>query len=429
MNRREHTMVLLRSAFSAGFFFACWPALAATNAVNAAGHDFFEGKIRPVLVENCYPCHSHQSEKVRGGFMLDTRDDLLKGGDSGPAIVPRHPEQSLLIKAVGYGDADLQMPPKNHKLPDAQIDDLRAWVKMGAPDPREPGATYASQSLEAARKHWAFHPIAEPPVPKIHKRKSWIKTPLDAFVLENLNARDLRPSPPADKRALIRRATFDLLGLPPTPEEVEAFVADHSKDAFAKVVDRLLASPHYGERWGRYWLDVARYADTKGLVNGRDSARLPYAYAYRDYVIRACNEDVPVNRFLLEQLAADQLPADTNDNRDLAAMGFLTVGRRFFENENEIIDDRIDVVSRGLLGLTVSCARCHDHKFDPIPTRDYYSLHGVFNSSLEPTNLPLLTLPLPARYTNYLADVRTNEEALHAYVASNELAVLAKVRS
>ena len=414
-----------------GFGLMVFPLVcaAAPPGTNAAGIDFFERRIRPLLVDNCYKCHSHQSEKVRGGFMLDTRDGLRQGGDSGPAIVPGHPERSLLIKAVSYTDKDLQMPPKDQTLADEQIENLRVWVKMGAPDPRTGEAsTPPTSAWLAARQHWAFQPVTEPPLPKIHRRKSWIKTPLDAFVLENLNAKGLKPSPPADRRTLIRRATFDLTGLPPTPQEVDAFVADKSRDAFARVVDRLLASPHYGERWGRYWLDVARYADTKGLV-GQDSPRLPYAYTYRDYVIRSLNEDLPYDRFILEQLAADQLPGDDRDNRCLAAMGFLTVGRRFFGNENDVIDDRIDVVSRGLLGLTVSCARCHDHKFDPIPTRDYYSLHGIFNSSIEPTNLPLLTVPLPARYTNYLEDVRTNEEALHAYVASNELFVLNKVRS
>ncbi len=397
-------------------------------ANNAAGIEFFEGKIRPLLVDNCYKCHSRQSEKVRGGFMLDTRDGLRQGGDSGPAIVPGHPEKSLLIKAVSYTDKDLQMPPKDQKLAEEQIENLRAWVKMGAPDPRTTDSSApVTPAWLSARQHWAFQPVAEPPAPKIHRRKSWIKTPLDAFVLENLNAKGLKPSPPADRRTLIRRATFDLTGLPPTPQEVDAFLADKSKDAFATVVDRLLASPHYGERWGRYWLDVARYADTKGGT-GADP-RMPYAYAYRDYVIRSFNEDLPYDRFILEQIAADQLPGNDQDNRSLAAMGFLTVGRDFTGNANDVIDDRIDVITRGLLGLTVTCARCHDHKFDPIPTRDYYSLHGIFNSSLEPTNLPLLTLPLPATYTNYLADVRTNEEILHAYIASNELAVIATVRA
>ncbi len=416
------------SLIAVGLSFACWTVSAATNAVSQAGLDFFESKVRPVLAENCYRCHSHHSEKVHGGFMLDTRDDLLKGGDSGAAIVPGRPEDSLLIKAIGYEDPDLKMPPKNHKLSDAQIEDLREWVKMGAPDPREAGASVASQSLEAARKHWAFQPITEPAVPKVRKLKKWISTPLDAFILENLQAKNLHPSPPADKRALIRRATFDLTGLPPTPEEVDAFLADRSKDAFATVVDRLLASPRYGERWGRYWLDVARYADTSGSASGRDSARLPYAYTYRDYVIRACNEDEPVNQFILEQLAADQLPASANEHRNLAALGFLTVGRRFSGNENDIIDDRIDVVSRGLLGLTVNCARCHDHKFDPIPARDYYSLHGVFNSSAEPPDLPLLTAPPSEAYTNYLAKIQATQAMLDDCARSNEVAVIENLR-
>ena len=403
---------------------------AAPTETNAAGIEFFEGKIRPLLVDNCYKCHSSKSEKVRGGLLVDTRDGLRQGGDSGPAIVPGHPEKSLLIKAVSYTDKDLQMPPKDQKLADEQIEYLRAWVKMGAPDPRvDVASAPLAPGWAAAKEHWAFQPVTEPPVPDVRKHKSWIKSPLDSFVLENLNAKELKPSPPADKRTLLRRATFDLTGLPPTPQEMEAFLADKSGHAFADVVDRLLASPRYGERWGRHWLDVARYADSKGLVNNQESPRLPYAYTYRDYVIRSFNEDLPYDRFILEQLAADQLPPNAEDNRSLAAMGFLTVGRQFLGNQNDVIDDRIDVVSRGLLGLTVSCARCHDHKFDPIPTRDYYALHGIFNSSLEPTNLPLLTVPLPPGYTNFLADLRTNEENLRAYVVSNEEAVLAKVRA
>jgi len=418
-----------RRVFCFGWIFFPLLSSAVPVATNVAGIEFFESKIRPLLVDNCYKCHSHQSEKVRGGFMLDTRDGLRQGGDSGPAIVPGHPEKSLLIRAVSYTDKDLQMPPKDQKLADEQIESLRAWVKMGAPDPRASDSSApATPAWIAARKHWTFQPVIEPPVPKVHRHKSWVRTPLDAFVLDNLNVKGLKPSPPADRRTLIRRATFDLIGLPPTPQEADAFLADKSKDAFARVVDRLLASPHYGERWGRYWLDVARYADTKGGAANADP-RMPYAYTYRDYVIRSFNEDLPYDRFILEQIAADQLPANDRDNRRLAAMGFLTVGREFTGNPNDIIDDRIDVFSRGLLGLTVTCARCHDHKFDPIPTRDYYSLHGIFNSSTEPTNLPLLTLPLPAHYTEYLTDVRTNEEILHAYIVSNELAVLAKVRS
>jgi mono/diheme cytochrome c family protein len=418
-----------RRALGVGLVFFPLVCPAAPAGTNAAGLEFFESKIRPLLSDHCYKCHSRQSEKVRGGFMLDTRDGLRQGGDSGPAIVPGHPEKSLLIKAVSYTGKDLQMPPNDQKLADEQIENLRAWIKMGAPDPRAGGPSApATPAWIAARQHWAFQPVTEPPPPKVRWRKSWIKTPPDAFVLENLCDKGLKPSPPADRRTLLRRATFDLTGLPPTPQEMDAFLADKAGDAFARVVDRLLASPHYGERWGRYWLDVARYADTKGGT-ANVNARMPYAYTYRDYVIRSFNEDLPFDQFILEQIAADQLPANSRDNRSLAALGFLTVGRQFFGNENDVIDDRIDVVSRGLLGLTVTCARCHDHKFDPIPTRDYYSLHGIFNSSLEPANLPLLTVPLPACYTNYLADVRTNEEILHAYIASNELAVLAKIRS
>ncbi len=218
---------------------------------------------------------------------------------------------------------------------------------------------------------------------------------MDNFILARLEAKGMRPAPKADKRTLIRRATFDLTGLPPKPGEVAAFIADKSPDAFAKVVDRLLASPQYGERWGRHWLDVARYADTKGYVFEEDR-HYPYSYTYRDYVIRAFNEDLPYDQFLIEQIAADLLPLG-EDKRPLAALGYLTLGRRFINNIHDIIDDRIDVVCRGTMGLTVACARCHDHKFDPIPTKDYYSLYGVFASSMEPDPEPLLGAPTPSK--------------------------------
>ena len=235
------------------------------------------------------------------------------------------------------------------------------------------------------------------------KNQRFIRTPVDNFILAKLEAKGLRPSPEADKRTLIRRATFDLTGLPPTPEEVEAFMADKSPDAFEKVVDRLLASPQYGERWGRHWLDVARYADTKGYVFEEDR-HYPYSYTYRDYVIRSFNEDLPYDEFLKEQIAADLLPLG-KDKRPLAALGFLTLGRRFVNNINDIIDDRIDVVCRGTMGLTVTCARCHDHKFDPIPTKDYYSLYGVFASSMEPEEEPLLGIDAPAKaFAEYEAE-------------------------
>ncbi len=269
---------------------------------------FFENKIRPMLSDACYKCHSQQSEKVKGGLFLDTRDGLLKGGESGPAIVPGNPDKSLLIKAVRYADADLQMPPKGKKLSDQQIANLETWVKMGAPDPRE--ATVAEKSwVDPNKKHWAWQPLTKPSVPTV-KDSSWCRTPVDNFILAKLDEKGIKPNQAADKRTLIRRATYDLTGLPPTVEELDAFLRDESPDAFAKVVDRLLASPQYGERWGRHWLDVARYSDTKGQVRRqREDPNYPWAWTYRDYVIKSFNEDKPYNQFIIEQIAADKLPS------------------------------------------------------------------------------------------------------------------------
>ncbi|HEV3143029.1 MAG TPA: DUF1549 and DUF1553 domain-containing protein [Gemmataceae bacterium] len=246
---------------------------------------------------------------------------------------------------------------------------------------------FAVPALVAAQPHWALQPVREPALPAANN-STWPVTPVDFFILAKLEANGLSPSPQADKRTLLRRISLDLTGLPPTPEEMEAFLVDSSSDAYEKVVERLLDSPRYGERWGRFWLDVARYADSKGYVF-TDERKFPFSYTYRDYVIRAFNEDLPYNRFIMEQLAADQLDLGA-DKRPLAAMGFLTLGRRFLNNAADIIDDRIDVTTRGLLGLTVACARCHDHKYDPIPQADYYSLYGVFASSVEPSDLPLI---------------------------------------
>ena len=383
----------MNSSSSSSFVLAAISAFLAFSTRGAelapAQLQFFETRIRPVLVENCYKCHSRQAERPKGGLLLDTRDGLLKGGETGPAVVPGDPDRSLLIKAVNYADADLQMPPKGAKLPDNVIADLTAWVKMGAPDPRV--ATFAHGNwTNAARGHWAWQVLKKPEVPEV-KSSSWCQTPIDNFVLAKLEEKDLKPNPPADKRTLIRRATFDLIGLPPTAQEVDDFLKDDSTDAFAKVVDRLLASPHYGERWGRHWLDVARYSDTKGQVRRqREDATYPFAWTYRDYVIRSFNEDKPYNQFIVEQLAADKIPATRQNPTNLAALGFLTVGDRFMGMQNDIINDRIDVVTKGFLGLTVTCARCHDHKFDPIPTKDYYSLHGVFASCVEPPIEPVI---------------------------------------
>jgi len=389
---------------------------------NGAGAEFFEKHVRPVLVENCYKCHSAQAEKVKGGLRLDTRDGLLKGGDSGPAIVPGDPERSLLIKAIRYTDDDLQMPPKGKKLAEHQIEDLVTWVKLGAP---EGIANFKSPSSNS-RTHWAFQPVKQTPLPAV-KHTRLVRTGIDAFILAKLEAKGLNLSPRADKRTLLRRATYDLLGLPPTPQEERAFEADPSPEAFAKVVDRLLASPHYGERWGRYWLDVARYADTKGYVF-EEERRYPYSYTYRDWVIRALNEDLPYDQFLIQQIAADLLPLG-EDKRALAALGFLTLGRRFLNSQPDIIDDRIDVVTRGTMGLTVACARCHDHKYDPIPTKDYYSLYGVFDSCNEPAEKPLLGVALmPKEYPEYLAERKKREDELEHFRKQKEEEVLTRLR-
>jgi hypothetical protein len=350
---------------------------------------FFESRVRPVLVEHCYSCHGEKKQK--GDLRLDSRAALLKGGDTGPVVVPGEPDKSALIRAVRYAD-DVRMPPKG-KLPPDAVEALTTWVRAGAvwPDAeRAAGVKGPTSADDQARTHWAFQSVRKPAVPAVLDT-AWPATPVDAFVLNKLEGRKLSPSAPADRRTLVRRVTYDLTGLPPTPEEVDAALGDASPNWFEKVVDRLLASPAYGERWGRHWLDLARYADTKGYVF-QEERRYPFAYTYRDYVIRAFNEDLRYDRFVVEQIAADRL-ALGEDKRPLAALGFLTLGRRFLNNVHDIIDDRIDVVSRGLLGLTVTCARCHDHKYDPIPTADYYSLHGVFASTVEPKDLPLIAKP------------------------------------
>ena len=375
--------------------------------------DFFEKKIRPVLVERCYKCHSAAAEKIKGGLLLDSREGMLKGGESAkPAIVARDAEKSRLIEAIRYGNDDLQMPPKKAggKLSDEQITDFITWVNMGAPDPRT-GKTESRKPNGQIGSFWSFQPPKEPPVPKV-KNDGWPQTPIDHFILANLERIGLQPSRGADKRTLIRRASYDLTGLPPAQAEVDAFLKDNSLEAFARVVDRLLSSPRYGERWGRYWLDVARYSDTKGYVyTDREEGRFVHSYAYRDWVIRAFNEDLPYDRFLRLQIAADQI-APREDGGDLAAMGFLTLGRRFLGVVHDIIDDRIDVLMRGTQGLTVGCARCHDHKFDPIPTKDYYSLYGVFIGSTERV-LPLATnLEHDGRYAEFVKGLREREEKL-----------------
>lgn len=353
------------------------------------GAKFFEERIHPILAKHCYECHG--ADKQESSLRLDSRDAILKGGDSGhPSAVPHDPTKSPLIRAIRH-EGDLQMPP-DEKLSEAEVALLTEWVAKGLPWGSAltvKMVTPEELAEKTRREHWSLQPVRRPAVPSV-QNTSWPSTGVDYFVLSKLEAAGIAPSPAADRRTLIRRLSFDLWGLPPTDEDVEAFIRDPSPDAYTRLVDRWLASPRYGERWGRHWLDVARYADTKGYAFAQDR-RYPYAYTYRDYVISAFNADKPYDQFILEQLAADQLPVE-NDKTKLAAMGFLTTGRKF-NNRQDDLDDQIDVVCRGLMGLTVSCARCHDHKYDPVPTEDYYSLYGVFASSQEPNDLPLIAEP------------------------------------
>ena len=370
--------------------------------------EFFENKIRPVLVEKCYSCHSEQAEKsnkLRGGLKLDTKVNLLNGGESGKALVPGKPGEGLLLKSLRY-DGDLQMPP-NGKLPAHLIADFEQWVKDGAVDPRDSqSAAKTGIDLEKGRQFWAFQPP---------KRSEDPGASIDHFVKAKWAEKGLRPNPVADKRTRIRRATFDLTGLPPTPEEVDAFVKDASPDAWAKLIDRLLASPRYGERWGRHWLDVARYAEDQAhtfAVTARKNA-----YLYRDWVIRAFNDDMPYDQFVKLQIAGDLMPDQNPDKfTQLAGLGFMGLGAEYYKNTAreqalaEELDDRVDTLTRGFLGLTVACARCHDHKFDPIPTRDYYSLAGIYNG------------------TSFTSAILGKDAEVRAYNAAQELVKAAEAR-
>jgi hypothetical protein len=356
----------------------CWGVLCPGWGAAQASDELFETKVRPLLVEKCQRCHG--PEKQWAELRLDSAEALAKGGESGPVLVPGKPDESELMARVAAEDGSLRMPPEEEgpALGAEQIAALRQWIAEGAHWPKSEAVAEDARAA-AWRTHWAFQPVVRAAVPEV-SASSWVRNPIDAFVAQRLERAGLQPTPEADRRTLIRRATFDLTGLPPSAEEAAAFVQDEAPDAYERLIDRLLASPRYGEQWGRHWLDVARYADSKGYVYAREERFFVNSSLYRDWVIRATNEDLPYDRFVKLQLAADQL---AEDPRDLAAMGFLTLGRRFLGVPGDIIDDRIDVVSRGLLGLTVGCARCHDHKYDPIPTADYYSLYGVFANCYE----------------------------------------------
>lgn len=388
--------VLVLSVLAA--FALCGLVLSAPPAVPAAPSpadiEFFEKKVRPVLFNQCFRCHSVESKKQKGGLLLDSRVALLKGGDTGPALVPGDADKSLLIQAVRYHQEHLQMPP-SRKLPASEVAALEEWVRRGAVFPGAEGVAEKKKTIDFAegRKFWSFQPPKVMPLPPVTDR-AWPKQRIDSFLLDALEKKGLHPSPAASRRTLIRRLYFDLIGLPPTPEEVDAFVRDSSADAYDKLVERLLASPHYGERWGRYWLDLTRYCD----VSESWYQQKGHPYLYRDWVVRALNADMPYNVFVQKQLAADLMPGAVPADR--AALGFIGLSPEYWKElllDKEVIkavvaeewEERIQALTGTFLGLTVACARCHDHKFDPITTHDYYALAGVFASS-RPIERPLV---------------------------------------
>ncbi len=427
---------------------SAWVA-AATDASEQKGAEltsekveFFEKNIRPVLAERCYECHSAEAKKLKGGLRLDSQKGVAAGGDGGPVIVPGDLDNSPLIQAIRWTDPDLAMPPKV-KLSADQVRKFEEWVQMGAPDPRTGEAPTAAKKTkprdpEADRNWWAFRPVSESPAPAVNQT-AWPRTSIDFFILKELEAKQVAPSPEADPRTLLLRTYLDLTGLRPSYEEVEAFAADPSQKAYADVVEKLLASPQYGQRWGRYWLDVVRYGEDNPTTEATNRP-YPNAFRYRDWVIDAFNRDVPYDQFVSLQLAADLIPGTPRS--DIAATGFLGIGPVYHKDgrlskdviENLYMDDwdeRVDVVSRGLLGLTVACARCHDHKFDPITSRDYYALAGVFASTVA-TPRPVtdvdpkvenryMTAAPRIFYLSYLANLLRGEPGSHPVEARKKV--------
>lgn len=378
--------------------------------------EFFEKEIRPILAEHCYECHA--ADEVNGGLLLDSRSGWQRGGDTGPAIVPGDPESSLFVEAVRYRNRELLMPPQG-KLADDKIALLEKWVALGAPDPRSgesAGPSPTGMTVDEGKRFWSFQPLADPVVPgadALEEKKQFVRTPIDAFILSRLQQNGLQPAPPADRRALIRRVTLNLTGLPPSPEQVDQFLADDSPDAFEKVVERLLMSPQYGERWGRHWLDVVRYADSNGLD---ENLAFGNAWRYRDYVVDAFNNDKPYDRFVIEQIAGDLLP-DANQATKTAT-GFLVLGAKVLAEpdreklEMDMIDEQLDTIGKAFMGMTLGCVRCHDHKFDPLKQTDYYALAAILKS------------------TKTLGDSRTGAIKHwheHVFAADDELAAFKKI--
>ncbi|MBT4011390.1 MAG: DUF1553 domain-containing protein [Planctomycetaceae bacterium] len=399
----------------------------------AAGLKFFESKIRPVFIQHCYECHSSKGGELKGGLSVESRAALLKGGDSGAAIVPFKPAESWLMAAIEYSDDFYQMPPKS-KLPKEVVAVFKKWIEMGAPDPRQVAESSDTSprviDFEQSRKFWAFRTPQRPALPPV-KNQTWVSNAIDTFILSELERSELIPAIAADRRTLLRRVTFDLTGLPPTVAEINAFLADTSPLAYENLVERLLASPRYGERWGRKWLDVARYADSNGL-----DENLAYvnAFRYRDYVVRAWNQDLSFANFLQQQLAGDlldpQQDASAQERIDrLTATGFLSIGPKMLacddgqKMEMDIIDEQLDTMSRAFMGLTMGCARCHDHKFDPIPSKDYYALASIFKSTKTMENFkvvakwheyPLETPETKAALAKHKSEVKQLDDELAA---------------
>ena len=390
---------------------------------------FFEKQIAPILQRRCYECHSHHSGKAKGGLVLDSRSGWAKGGSEGAAIVPGKPGASILMEAVRH--EGYEMPP-DEKLPAREIALLEKWIAMGAPDPRES----ASPTIDP-EKLWALKPIAKPTVPSVSD-VTWAQDDLDAFILARLETTELRPARDADRYTLLRRVTFDLTGLPPTPEEVKAFVSDTSESAYEKVVDRLLDSPGFGDQWARHWFDLSCYAD---LADIQGDVLIRDAWRYRDYVIAALNSDKPLDRFIHEQIAGDLLPSDTTEQQreQIIATGYLAIGPWTLQNyikkqlDADVVDHQIDRIGRTFLAQTISCARCHDHKFDPVPTADYYALAGIFHSTRTTsydgpgvwsaiTEVRLRDLERSpddqARRQDMLADLRFRQQTLRAELTS-----------
>lgn len=387
MNHMLRFAILFFAWLGVGFAATLAQAEDPQQAARRKGLELFEKKIRPVLVKQCYSCHAKDAKEIGGKLLLDTSEGMTRGGESGPVVKIESPAESLLIQALKY--EDIQMPPEA-PVSEAVVHDFIEWIKLGAPDPRNEGKKPPPPKVVKETKLWSFQPIVDPPIPAV-QQPDWVADPIDAFILAKIETANLQPAEAAPPNVLARRLYHDLIGLAPRFEQLQAFEAaysSHPQTATENLVDELLASQEFGVRWGRHWLDVARFGESNGNDGLGRNATFPHAWRYRDYVIEAFNNDLPYDRFITEQIAGDLLPADSpaDSDRQIIATGFLAIGAKPAKAMNnnfemDVVDDQINVVSSGVMGLSVSCARCHDHKHDPIPTSDYYALAGIFKST------------------------------------------------